>query len=642
MGINVNFFGIKKIKLSVKSKDLQYKTLSSTIMFDRLYYVNQAKKAGKYVDPIDSVSHYINEGDSLRISPHPLFDAHYYHHVHGDIEGSGMTSLFHFILHGYKEFRQVHPLFDMRYVSQQIGNRDCNPLEEYLMASPGTYNPHPDIDEHYIIEQLEEAGVSVRNALSAFLAVDNTIINPSRDFDMHAYIQLNPDIRPYNAAYHYAIAGKKENRRVYKAASSLSGLDNQINKAAELDIDIIPPHTNLISLDRSFSIDNARDAASLLRLLRSSTDGKSADKILLLPHFEHGGAEKVVVNVVKAMLEHRKDQRVLLLLTDSASESALSWLPRNNNLFVCNISSYVSHMDEDETLRIIGVYLQTCYCKDLYVINSRIGWNLVERYGRSISNNTQCHAFVFCYDYDEFGRRAGYAWTHLAHCVEFLNKIFTDNSVTGRQISNDLRFDQGDENKFTALYQPVDLVVRSFAISATISKSDRRYKKKNILWAGRFHRQKNIKLAIDIAALMPEYDFIFAGGFADDMHLNGIKTPENVNFVGPYNNFNSLSLENISLFLYTSSWDGLPNILLEVGSCGIPIIARDIGGISDLVNMDTGWIVDANEDALSFSKRIRDVFSDESEKDRRVGNMHDLIRTRHSWNAFLETASKYL
>jgi hypothetical protein len=93
VGINVNLFGIKKIKLSVKSKDRQYKTLSSTIMFDRLYYVNQAKKAGKYVDPIDSVSHYINEGDSLRISPHPLFDAHYYHHVHGDIEGSGMTSL---------------------------------------------------------------------------------------------------------------------------------------------------------------------------------------------------------------------------------------------------------------------------------------------------------------------------------------------------------------------------------------------------------------------------------------------------------------------------------------------------------------------------------------------------------------------
>lgn len=532
-------------------------------------------------------------------------------------------------------------MFDMRYFSQQMKSKGINPLEEYLNSPAGTYNPYPEFDENYVVEQLNEANIKFQNALCAFLTVNDASINPSRDFDMHAYTTQNPDTIHYNAAYHYAIAGKIERRPIYKASSSLRDLEDQIAVAADIDIDTIPPNTDIVALDRVLSIDSARASASLLRTLKGSTKYKEVCKIFFVPHFEIGGAEKVLVNVVNAMLTLSRDEKILVIATDSRSESAVNWLPRSKNVFFCNISTYLSHMSDAQFLCVIGVYLQISGCKDIYVINSSVGWNLIEKYGKAISNIIKCHAFVFCYDYDQYGRRSGYAWTHLSHCLENLEYVFTDNKITPKVISNDLRLSMDSSKKFVTLYQPVDRSGESTETTILLNKEDRKFKKRNILWASRFHRQKNLRLALEIAALMPEYDFTFAGGFSDDNSINGVKITENVSFVGPYDGFEALFTENVSLFLYTSNWDGLPNILLEVGSIGIPIVARDTGGISDLVDHDTGWLIRSDATPLDFSTCIRSIFSESAEIPRKVANMKAKIIDRHGWQRFVSEVQKH-
>ena len=77
-----------------------------------------------------------------------------------------------------------------------------------------------------------------------------------------------------------------------------------------------------------------------------------------------------------------------------------------------------------------------------------------------------------------------------------------------------------------------------------------------------------------------------------------------------------LAMQQASIFTLSSIFEGLPNVMIEAISCGLPVVAykcptgpRDI--ITDGYN---GFLVD-NEDEQAFADRICDLI--ESEKLRR-------------------------
>ena len=51
------------------------------------------------------------------------------------------------------------------------------------------------------------------------------------------------------------------------------------------------------------------------------------------------------------------------------------------------------------------------------------------------------------------------------------------------------------------------------------------------------------------------------------------------------------------LFVHTSSSEGLPFVIMEALSCGLPVLATDVGGVSELVNSATGGLMPASIDA---------------------------------------------
>ncbi len=50
----------------------------------------------------------------------------------------------------------------------------------------------------------------------------------------------------------------------------------------------------------------------------------------------------------------------------------------------------------------------------------------------------------------------------------------------------------------------------------------------------------------------------------------------------------------VDLFVNLSSWEGIPVSIMEALSAGIPILATDVGGTSEIVNEQTGFLVDKN------------------------------------------------
>ncbi|WP_410963352.1 glycosyltransferase, partial [Salmonella sp. SAL4455] len=90
--------------------------------------------------------------------------------------------------------------------------------------------------------------------------------------------------------------------------------------------------------------------------------------------------------------------------------------------------------------------------------------------------------------------------------------------------------------------------------------------------------------------------------------------------------------------LYTSRYDGLPNILLEATAAGLPIVAPDVGGIAEFLNNETGYLVGADADAGEFARAIRSALGNPGETARRVKRARELLTRRHGWAAFRDAA----
>ena len=66
-------------------------------------------------------------------------------------------------------------------------------------------------------------------------------------------------------------------------------------------------------------------------------------------------------------------------------------------------------------------------------------------------------------------------------------------------------------------------------------------------------------------------------------------------------------MENADLFLFGSYYDGFPNVLLEAGAHGIPVVAFNVpGGIAEIVTPENGILVEDN-DIIAFARAVKEA-----------------------------------
>ena len=55
-------------------------------------------------------------------------------------------------------------------------------------------------------------------------------------------------------------------------------------------------------------------------------------------------------------------------------------------------------------------------------------------------------------------------------------------------------------------------------------------------------------------------------------------------------------------------------MLLEAAAAGIPIIASDVGGIKEVVNSETGWLVLDYKNPLAYRDAMYEAYSNPHER----------------------------
>ena len=102
--------------------------------------------------------------------------------------------------------------------------------------------------------------------------------------------------------------------------------------------------------------------------------------------------------------------------------------------------------------------------------------------------------------------------------------------------------------------------------------------------------------------------------FGDGKELNNIKTiakaelkQHQIEFKGMVDNsdiINFYKTNSVNLFVTTSVTESLPVSIQEAISFGIPILATDVGGMSEIVNTKTGILIPANFNTKEVSEQL--------------------------------------
>ena len=128
--------------------------------------------------------------------------------------------------------------------------------------------------------------------------------------------------------------------------------------------------------------------------------------------------------------------------------------------------------------------------------------------------------------------------------------------------------------------------------------------KKTILCVARVTPQKNLDLFLKIAKLLPYYAFVWIGNTEKIEHqFENVFFMGNIPAAGRY-------CYLCDLFILTSNYEGLPMTIIEAMSCGKPIVASNVGGISEIVENDKNGFVSEN-DEYSFKAYIESIFASE-------------------------------
>lgn len=123
-----------------------------------------------------------------------------------------------------------------------------------------------------------------------------------------------------------------------------------------------------------------------------------------------------------------------------------------------------------------------------------------------------------------------------------------------------------------------------------------------ILSIARISQQKRVDLFLDIANKLPEFNFVWIGNQND----LDIPTPDNVFFLGNIQNAASY-IKYADLFLLPSNYEGLPMVIIEALSSGVPVIASKVGGITELLNNSNGFALE--NDAELMAAKIKECMN---------------------------------
>lgn len=444
---------------------------------------------------------------------------------------------------------------------------------------------------------------------------------PSPHFNTEFYLRQNADVleQQINPLIHYIKFGALEGRNPKQNSSPAYNLLNF--------------ETEYYQFRKSWRRDNFLKFLNILS--NSTTETKGITHIICLPFFSTGGAELVATNYAKAIISETKGT-VLILTDENKKDIELNLEPR---IIKYSLDDFVNQHEMKEKKILLFDIIISLRPKVVHNINSVVLWELFMEKGESLRKYSRLFASIFALQFDENGEKVGYAEYYLKSAIPYLSGLLTDNN---QFISDAIREYHLESSlaKFKCVYNPSSplnerTLYFAFKRLRSYKKDIQESHKINCIWAGRIDNEKRWDLFLEIVQKCEFADFSMYGQSVVDKNQN-FPNYSNLYFKGIFHSTEEIFLkQKYDVFIFTSRWEGMPNILIEAGTWGIPIIAPNVGGISELINEKTGFLLSNSPTSNDYKDTLLYIRDNPGEAVVRSTKLLELITKRHTWQHFI-------
>jgi glycosyltransferase involved in cell wall biosynthesis len=371
---------------------------------------------------------------------------------------------------------------------------------------------------------------------------------------------------------------------------------------------------------------------------------KVFDDVFILPFFAGGGAELYALKIMHELVSQNLATNILLIFGEKISHHI--WLDKlPTSVVVVDLASMATSIDIETQDMLTLKIIQSCAAgARIHIRHSLCGERFFKKF-RAMLRNNHCIYYRFgniIYHEGEYQMMGAGGFDFVSENLDYFHSIVADNESI--IISDQMRLGVQGE-KWQCLKVPHSPKVdREVVATKALGASHR------VLWASRIAFEKRPKLIPEIARnLLHEQPNISIHAFGTDSF--GQFDPEdfrdlpNLCYEGPFSDFEMIAANDYTCFIYTSLFDGMPNVVLEAISMGLPVIAPDVGAISEIViDNETGILLPSlNDDkamAELYAKAIIRLVNSQDLRTDIVDKAFERLREYHSLDMFARRVSE--
>lgn len=453
--------------------------------------------------------------------------------------------------------------------------------------------------------------------------------SPGPAFDARWYLNRYPDVAKINPLQHYIDHGRREGRIPVPPTHIVESAKVAVRGVEDLDPELYS--TDFFSDISRLEIVDGRPrsrVAEVFETIVNQLEGMP-ETIVFLPWLIHGGADLVAAHAIRSTADAKGPASVLVVIPDTDRFEANHLLPEDVKV-IC-FSKIDSSLSFEERVELVDLIVRGMQPKSTLNVNSHVLWEATKRYGVRLAKFTRMYAMLFCPDFSPSNRKSGYSDLYFRHCLPYLSGIYFDNASYIETLTSDFGVPDSLRGRLIDLPQPAPPTMEK--------RPERTESTLKVLWAGRLVYQKNVELLKAIVERAPQFEFHVWGrgeGAYERMVVDLSQQHPNLKFHGAFDGFASLPLGSYDTFLYTSRWDGIPNVLLEAAAARLPIVSSDVGGISELIDDQTGWLINELDDPLPYIQALEVIANQPGSAIEREVAMAARLQEKHNWHRYRE------
>lgn len=408
-------------------------------------------------------------------------------------------------------------------------------------------------------------------------------------------------------------------------------------KAFEREVSSITPTDHLKTMlgTRVQSPLAANDEARAIRSILARIPG-NIQFMLILPWLGiKGGAERRTERFLAFLRMYYNEDEVCVFVPDEAHRHSVGGQSRYGFPIVA-INDVLPHADLETRIRILDRVITNVQAQTVHNADSYVAWNALTRHGRYLAKSSKIFVNLFSDIRIKGGMPVGYFHNMLPTSISFLHGVICDNQNVITRAKVDLGFSDRDISKFHNVPTPIvglnggdpRLDLRAPELSAAARS----------LWMSRIAIEKRIDVLNAIARALPQRDIEVYGAtlsMSEKVDPALLDLP-NIRNQGEFETLRTIPVERYDSYIFTSDNEGMPTTVLEATMLGLPVIAPKVGGIAELIDHDTGWLVDYPDSVDAYVAALGEIRSDPEQAIIRVQRAQQRLIKRYSFDRFIK------